>query len=166
MKELLEQYSAYHIWANRLLMDCILELPQDLQEKEIPSSFPSFRKTLLHMLAAEWAWWKRVTSDEPAIESVEQFTGSLEGLCSVLQKQSFLWNESLSKKTVAELEEMVTYKHGSGKTYTMPLYQIVLHVHNHGTYHRGQLVTMLREIGIDKIPQTDFSAWSRAQVRG
>ena len=165
MKELLEQYSSYHIWANRLLMDCILELPQDQQEKEIPSSFPSFRKTFLHMLSAELTWWKRVTSDKPSIESVEHFTGSLEGLCSVLQQQSFLWNEWISKRTGTELEEMITYTHASGKSYTMPLYQVVLHVHNHGTYHRGQLVTMLREIAVSKIPQTDFSAWSREQVR-
>jgi len=164
MKELLQQYSSYHIWANELLMHCILELPIEQQEKEIPSSFPSFYKTFHHMLMAECAWWKRVTIEKPAIESVDAFSGSLKELCAILQQQSQLWNVWISKRTVAELQGMITYTHASGKTYTMPLYQIVLHVHNHGTYHRGQLVTMLREIGVGEIPQTDFSAWSRLSI--
>jgi len=162
MKELLLQYSSYHIWANKLLMDSILELPTDQQEKEIPSSFPSFYKTFHHMLMAELAWWKRITDEKPVIESIDTFAGSLKDLCTVLQQQSLQWNEWLVNRTDTNLQEMITYTHASGKAYTMPLYQIVLHVHNHGTYHRGQLVTMLREIGVEKIPQTDFSAWSRS----
>ncbi|MGZ3851281.1 MAG: DinB family protein [Flavisolibacter sp.] len=38
---------------------------------------------------------------------------------------------------------------------------MLLHAFNHGTYHRGQLVNMLRQLGVDKIPGTDFIAWSR-----
>jgi len=45
--------------------------------------------------------------------------------------------------------------------YKQPVCQMILHVFNHGTYHRGQLVNMLRQLGIEKIPQTDFIVWSR-----
>lgn len=164
MKKLLEEYCSYHNWANKQLMDLILLLPADQQVREIPSSFPSFQKTLHHMLMAEWAWWKRVTTEKPAIDSIEPFNGTLKELCEVLQHQSLLWKDWVQKKANAELEGIVSYTHASGKTYTMPLYQIILHVHNHGTYHRGQLVTMLREIEVDKIPQTDFSAWTRVSA--
>jgi uncharacterized damage-inducible protein DinB len=41
------------------------------------------------------------------------------------------------------------------------VYQILLHLANHNTYHRGQLVNMLRQLGVEKIPQTDFVVWSR-----
>ncbi len=93
MKELLEQFSTYHIWANKQMMDCILALPAEMQVREVPSSFPSLHKTLRHMLFAEWVWWKRVTTDKPAVESFDEFAGDTSAHCAVLQKQSLLWNE-------------------------------------------------------------------------
>jgi len=48
-----------------------------------------------------------------------------------------------------------------GEHFKQPIYKMLLHVFNHGTYHRGQIVNMLRQLGIEKIPQTDFIVWSR-----
>jgi len=43
------------------------------------------------------------------------------------------------------------------------LFQILLHIFNHGTYHRGQLVTILQQLNIQNIPQTDFIVWTRKE---
>ena len=45
--------------------------------------------------------------------------------------------------------------------FKQPVWQMILHVFNHGTYHRGQLINMLRQLGVEKISQTDFIVWSR-----
>ena len=55
----------------------------------------------------------------------------------------------------------VHYKSLKGIPFSQPLYQLLLHVFNHATYHRGQLVTILRQLDVQNIPQTDFIAWSR-----
>jgi uncharacterized damage-inducible protein DinB len=47
-----------------------------------------------------------------------------------------------------------------GTQYKQPIWQMLLHVFNHATYHRGQVVNMLRQLGVDKIPSTDFSTWA------
>ena len=47
--------------------------------------------------------------------------------------------------------------------FKQPTWQMLLHVFNHGTYHRGQLVNMLRQLGVSRIPATDFALWSRGK---
>ena len=49
----------------------------------------------------------------------------------------------------------------SNKATTQARYGFILHAINHNTYHRGQIVTMLRQLGVEKIPATDFIVWSR-----
>ncbi len=53
------------------------------------------------------------------------------------------------------------YENSKGEQFKQPIFQMLLHVFNHGTYHRGQLVTMLRQLGVENIPATDFIVWSR-----
>jgi len=60
-----------------------------------------------------------------------------------------------------ELKKEFEYKNLKGLSYRSTIWQIVQHVFNHGTYHRGQLINMLRQLGVEKVPQTDFIIWSR-----
>ncbi|MGZ3844574.1 MAG: DinB family protein, partial [Flavisolibacter sp.] len=58
-------------------------------------------------------------------------------------------------------QHVFQYQNTKKEQFKQPIYQMLLHAFNHGTYHRGQLVNMLRQLGVDKIPGTDFIAWSR-----
>jgi uncharacterized damage-inducible protein DinB len=60
------------------------------------------------------------------------------------------------------LSENLAYKNLKGDPFVQPVSEILLHLPNHGTYHRGQLVTMLRQLGVEKIPQTDYILFSRS----
>ena len=65
----------------------------------------------------------------------------------------------MNNATDAALDHVFQYqtkKDNSNSRYTNDL-----HVFNHGTYHRGQLINMLRQLGVEKLPQTDFIVWSR-----
>lgn len=163
MKELLKQYAAYNIWASQRIFDVILSLPEEKQTAEIPSSFPSLYKTVLHMLDAENIWWQRLKLSERITVPSENFTGTMKELSDILLQQSKMWEEWVSNASDLSLEHVFQYYNNKKEYFKMPIYQMIHHVFNHGTYHRGQLVTMLRQLGEDKIPQIDFSLWTRGK---
>jgi uncharacterized damage-inducible protein DinB len=160
MKQLLQQYAAYNTWASKLLFERISKLSEEEINKEIASSFPSLYKTVQHMWLAEEAWWQRLKLVETIELKSEKFTGSFSELTANLAKQSQQWADWVDAATENQLTHVFAYIR-SKEQVKMPVYQMLQHVFNHATYHRGQLVTMLRQLGADKIPQTDFSAFCR-----
>ena len=83
MKELLKQYAAYNIWASQRIFGIILSLPEEKQITEVPSSFNSLYKTVLHMLDAENIWWQRMKLSERIIVPSENFSGTKIGRAHV-----------------------------------------------------------------------------------
>lgn len=160
MKELLQQLAAYNVWANQLLLELIYKLPEEQLQKELPSSFPSIHRTLLHMLDAESIWWQRMRLQENTIAPSASFNGSTIELGQQLQQQNRLWESWVLAATPAALDHVFLYYNSKREHFKQPIYQMITHVLNHGTYHRGQLVTMLRQLGVTKIPQTDFGYWA------
>ena len=161
MKDLLSQLAAYNIWANKKLLEVILALPTEKQKQEIPSSFNSLYITVLHMLSAESIWWQRMKLQERINSPMEIFKGSMQELASELLQQNRLWQEWVNNATEPMLEHVFQYYSNKRELFKQPINQMILHVFNHDTYHRGQLVNMLRQLGVEKIPQTDFIVWSR-----
>lgn len=161
MKELLKLYAAYNSWASQQLLNVILALPEEKQLEEVPSSFRSLFKTVIHMWDAESAWWQRMKMQERILIPGETFKGNMQELTSNLLQQSKQWEEWVNNASEMMLEHVFQYQNIKREQIKMPLYQMLHHVFNHGTYHRGQLVNMLRQLGVEKIPQTDFSFWTR-----
>lgn len=161
MKELLQQFSAYHIWANNLLIQTILQLPQEKHTAEVPSSFGSLYRTILHQWDAESMWWQRMKLEEHIQRPSATFNGPLKEVAESLQKQSNQWNAWVQAVQDHQLQHEFIYRNSKRESFKQPVYQVLLHLFNHGTYNRGQLVNMLRQLGIEKIPETDFIVWSR-----
>lgn len=161
MKDLLSQLAAYNIWANQKLLDVILAMPEEKQKQELPSSFKSLYTTALHMLSAESIWWQRMKLQERINSPMENFKGSMKELATELLQQNRQWQEWIKTATEPMLDHVFQYYNQQKESFKQPVFQMILHVFNHGTYHRGQLVNMLRQLGIEKIPQTDFIVWSR-----
>jgi uncharacterized damage-inducible protein DinB len=162
MKELLQQYAAYNVWANNILLQRVSELREEKIMQEIASSFPSLYKTVAHMWFAEEAWWQRVTPVENAVLQSKNFTGSFSGLCNELAQQSRQWAAWVDSADENKLNQVFNYIRNK-EPQQMKVQDMLLHLFNHGTFHRGQLVTLLRQLGEDKIPATDFVAWCRLQ---
>lgn len=160
MKELLQQYAAYNIWATKLLVDIINKLSDEEINKEIASSFPSLYKTMQHMWFAEEVWWKRMKLVENIELESKDFTGSFEEMANKLAKQSQQFDEWVNGATETQLQHVFAYVRNK-EQFKIPVYQMLQHVFNHATYHRGQMVTLLRQLGVDKIPSTDFSTFLR-----
>ncbi|HEX5654953.1 MAG TPA: DinB family protein [Chitinophagaceae bacterium] len=159
MKELLQQLASYNSWANQRLMDFILTLPEEKQQAEIPSSFNSLQKTILHMWDAESIWWQRMKLHERFVRPSDNFKGSTRDVVNGLMSQCRLWEGWVKNAAPHVLDHVFEYRNNKKEQVKLPIYQMLLHVFNHDTYHRGQLVNMLRQLGAEKLPQTDFAAW-------
>jgi uncharacterized damage-inducible protein DinB len=163
MKELLKQMAAYNTWATQKILDVINALPEEKQKAELPSSFKSLYSTVLHIWDAESIWWQRFKMHERIIVPSENFNGSIQDISNGLLAQSALWKDWVDNATDMALEHVFQYYNNKKELFKQPTWQMILHVFNHGTYHRGQLINMLRQLGIDKLPQTDFIIWNRGK---
>ena len=165
MKELLKQYAAYNCWASQRIIDVLLTLPEEKQMAEVPSSLNSLYKTVLHMWDAESIWWQRMKMQERLVVQSENFMGNLQDAANGLLNQSKLWNDWVNNASDLSLEHVFQYYNNKKEYFKQPVYQMIQHVFNHGTYHRGQLINMLRQLGIEKLPATDFIIWARSQKK-
>lgn len=161
MKQLLASFAQYEYWANKQLLEVILSLSEEQQLQEIKSSFPSIQKTLLHMWDASSIWWQRLHKTEQLEVPSLSFHPAMNDIVQGLLKQNQQWIEWVNTATDEDLVFILAYKTLKGDLFEQPVKEIVLHLNNHGTYHRGQLVTMLRQVGVEKIPQTDYILFSR-----
>jgi uncharacterized damage-inducible protein DinB len=162
MKELLQQYAAYNIWANKLLVDRISKLSDEEINREIVSSFPSLYKTMQHMWLAEEVWWKRLKLMENIVLESALFAGPFSEMVDILAKQSHQYKEWIDGATETQLVHVFAYIRNK-EQHKMPVYQMLLHVFNHASYHRGQLVTLLNQLGAGKIPDTDFFTFCKVK---
>lgn len=161
MKELLLQYAAYNTWANQQLMAVMNTLPPEMLTSTVPSSFNSLHQTVLHLLDAESIWWQRLKLQERIDRPSEAFDGSTQEALQALLQQNIQWQQWVQDATERMLQHVFHYQNSKREQFKQPVYQMLLHLFNHGTYHRGQIINMLRQLGVEKLPATDFIIWSR-----
>ena len=156
MKELLDQYTAYNLWANKSITDLILSLDVAQHHQKVESSFPTLYATVHHMWVAETAWWQRVKSQDKIIIPSETENPTMENVVQGLIHQSEQWVEWVNNNSEMILKQEYSFQNSKNELFKQAIFETVMHVMNHSTYHRGQLVTMMRTLGIKTIPQTDF----------
>ena len=161
MKEILQQLASYNTWANQRFADFIQPLDLQLLEQNLPSSFKSIHHTFLHMWDAESIWWQRLKLQEVVMAPSANFKGSTKDVAAALVHQNRLWENWVINASDSALQHVFFYRNSKKEQFKQPVFQVLLQVFNHGTYHRGQLVNMFRQLQIEKIPQTDFIVWSR-----
>lgn len=163
MKELLQQYAAYNLWANQKMIDALNLLSEEQIHQEITSSFSSIYKTVLHLCDGESIWWQRLKLQEHIEVPSHTFTGDFAALQKLLLTQSKQWEDWVNNAGEHQLLHVFRYQHTKAEQLKRQVCQVLLHLFNHNAYHRGQLVTMLRQLGVTKIPATDFNAYLRSR---
>jgi uncharacterized damage-inducible protein DinB len=162
MKELLLQYAQYNVWANKLMIDVLVKLEDGAAEQELVSSFPSLLKTVTHTWSAESIWLQRLLLVEHPVWQEGDFNGTIGDACKEWQAASAGLIQFVEKQYDDKaLQHVLQFYDRQKNSHKMPVYQVLQHVFNHSTYHRGQLVTMLRQVGQTKIPGTDFITFAR-----
>jgi len=162
LKQQLSKLSQYNRWANERCAGYILLAGEPVADQLLVSSFPTIRKTIYHIWDAELVWIKRLHGKTIASWPPSAgFTGSLEegilGLLSVSDEFT-----GFIKSTSDEgLQEMMDYTTSGKKTFTNKACDMITHCFNHSTYHRGQVITMLRSAGFTAVGSTDFITYCR-----
>jgi uncharacterized damage-inducible protein DinB len=154
MNALLEQLN-YDCWANLRLIDALKELdPQSFRQK-IASSFPSVHQTLVHILWAEELWLERWQgrSFVPSLDP-EDFP-SLQIVRTKLLDIHAKQLQFLTGLPAGAADQVVGYVNFRGQRWEYTLRQMVQHLTMHSAYHRGQLATLLRQLGPIP-PSTDY----------
>jgi uncharacterized damage-inducible protein DinB len=132
----------------------------EIFRKDMASSFPSIEKTILHMCDAEAIWLQRLEWKEVREIPSVNFKGDKDQLLQLwIQGAAGFLNYITENRH--DLAGQINYRDLKGNPYSQKRYEIAAHVCHHSTYHRGQIVTMLRQCGETEIPQTDLIAWYR-----
>jgi len=162
---LLKNYAAFNLWANRRLVEWIQKYPVELKERETPSSFPSLKLTLLHIWSAEKVWMERLQQVPPELFLALTFTGSSEEVCAGLLQNSAVLANYIEAQEQSYFDEVCDFRRLDGTEDRRERSEMLLHCVQHSTYHRGQLVTMGRAVGLIHPPKTDYMAFGRVREK-
>jgi uncharacterized damage-inducible protein DinB len=153
----------YNSWANRRTLDACAALSSEQFTRDMGSSFRSVRDTLVHLMLVEWLWLERwhgrsPTSFAPAADFPN--VDSVRARWAEIARDLLDYIASLTQE---EVQRVVQHKTTAGVPQAAPLWQMLQHLLNHGTYHRGQVTTLLRQLGA-KANGTDLITFYRERA--
>ena len=156
------QYALYNVWANKRIIEVLYALAEKQVDLEIISSFPSLRKTVYHTWSAEDIWLQRLQQVTEPVWLAGSYTGTFSEACDCWGRCSEAFAELLDRHADDNsLKEVIHYLDLKKNLHSTPVFDILHHVFNHSTYHRGQIVSILRQLGVQEIPGTDFIGYIR-----
>jgi uncharacterized damage-inducible protein DinB len=160
----LRNFFAFERWANRTILESVAVLTPEEYARPIGGSFGSVQGTLFHIFGADWVWLERFHGRSPrAMPEGEDLT-ALEALARKWREVEAGQDAFLAALTQERMEEPLSYVAFSGDSFTRRLGDALLHLANHGTYHRGQVATLLRQLG-RTAASTDYLRFLDAQER-
>ena len=159
-KEDLDRLLEYTVWANHRVMRAAATLEVDDFKRDLGSSHGGVRGTLTHMMGAEWIWLERFKGVSPTRgldESEFADVVALRDRWTLIEEHRADWFRSLRAEDAAA---PVAFRTLAGAAFEAPLWELLQHVANHSSYHRGQVVTLLRQLGARAVG-TDLLFWDR-----
>lgn len=137
----------YHYWARDRQLQACAALTDEQFLRPLGGSFPSLRDTLAHLVAVEWLWLERWRGRSPrSLIPAEDFP-SLDALTGRWHAVELEMKAYLAGLHEDDLNCPTTCVSTRGQEWTYPLWRMIVHLLNHQTYHRGQVTTLLRQLG-------------------
>ena len=143
----IETLFAYNRWANARVLDAAAKLTPEQFTRDLRSSHHSVRDTLVHIISGEWIWlmWWQGKSPKEMFDPAEfPAMAALRARWAQVEREQA---EFVGEATDESLRQEIRYTNLRGESYAYPLWQMMHHIANHSTFHRGQVVTMLRQLG-------------------
>lgn len=154
---LTHNYASYNEWANHKIANWLNDQNEELLYKETPSSYKSIDHTLQHILKAQTFWLSFITETELTGFSWRMTDGVVKEILNELKNNSSAMKRDFTAFSEAELNKNLILNTRWAQN-ELCRYEYILHVINHTTYHRGQLITMARCLGITEgVPNTDYN---------
>lgn len=161
-REYIRTLYAYNRWANHRIVGSAAELDAEQFIRDLASSYRSVRDTLRHILMAEWLWLMRWHGSSPMQSELPDFDkfATLDAIVDRWGEVEAEYELFIDTLTDARLRENLSYRNTRGEPFTQPLWHQMCHVPNHSSYHRGQITTMVRQLGATPAV-TDFIVFLR-----
>jgi uncharacterized damage-inducible protein DinB len=161
MQDTLASMFEFNRWADERLLTACGQLTDEQYAREIGGSFPSIRATVAHHAGALWTWARRFDGGEvKALPTAAEVPDIATALRLIAEAHETLMREA--NRPAGELNQIFTFRRINGQIVSLPHWAALRHVVNHGTYHRGQISNMLRQVGAAP-PSTDVLLWAIEQ---
>ncbi|MGE5692159.1 MAG: DinB family protein [Candidatus Zixiibacteriota bacterium] len=145
----------FNRWANGRVLEAAEKLSLEQLTKDLKNSFPSVRDTMVHIMAAEWIWLERWKGTSPrALLDAAEFP-TVPAIRNRWAEIEHGQKNFLAEASAESPQKVVAYLNLRGQRWEYPLWQMLQHLVNHSTYHRGQITTMLRQLGAQPV-ETDL----------
>ena len=152
----IKNYAQYNVWANQRIATFVSMQPPYLMQKEVSSSFNSVWKTIEHLYQAESFWILLITQaydfDNPQPEKKLHPEHNL----NEFMTQTKRLNELVQNLGYMELQTEILTPFSVNR---FPILDLLHHVFNHATQHRGQLITIFRQLGMVDLPNLDYNEY-------
>ena len=154
----------YHYWARDRLLEAVAPLTHQQLAADRGNSFPSIHATLVHLYGADWIWHSRWEGVSPtALPAASEFA-DLAAVRAAWQDIEAHVRALVTRLGEDGIQRPLEYRGPNGVLQAQPFWQMFQHLVNHGSYHRGQITTMLRQIGAAPPKSLDLIAFYREQA--
>jgi uncharacterized damage-inducible protein DinB len=161
----MRQLYDYNAWANRRALEAASALTEEQFTRVLGSSFASVRDTLVHIYSGEWVWLERFQGRTPTAFPDAKPFNTVATLREHWISQEAKLLGFVAGLTQRDLDCVIEYRTFKFGVYRNLLWQSLRHVVNHGSYHRGQVTTLLRQLGAQPI-LTDLMHFYRERSAG
>ena len=153
----------FHYWARDRVLDAAAALAPDQFTRDMGGSFRSIRDTLVHLYSAESVWLQRWQGISPAVPIAAEEFSDVVTLRKAWGTQEARMRAHLDSVGEKGLDLVIEYRMLNGEPGASVFWHMLQHVVNHGTYHRGQVITMLRQLGAAPPKSVDLIAFYRTR---
>lgn len=153
----------YDAWANARTLKACAALTQEQFTRNLGNSFGSVRDTLVHIVGAQMIWLERLHGGSPAgLPKPDAYPDMAAVQAQYAETESKL-SSYVRGLSVADLERFHEYRNLKGTLFRDQIGHILQHIANHGSYHRGQVTTLLRQLGATPV-STDMIGFYRERA--
>ena len=166
-KQYFTELAEFNIWANNKFINWLYIITDEQWKQPVESSFANIYETVLHLASSDMVWVDRLEQKHNADFDYlpKTFKGSKADLLEIWKTGALRFKNFVVNFPEDKLSEGLAFNNSKGIAHLQPYYQLFAHIVNHATYHRGQLVTMLREVGYTNLGSTDMTTYFRLQTK-
>jgi uncharacterized damage-inducible protein DinB len=153
----------YHYWARDRLLKAVEPLTPEQFTKELGNSFSSIRDTLVHLCGADWIWVSRWEGVSPGALPGTSGFDDLPSVRAAWAEQERRIRTLIDRLGEEGIQGTFSYMR-NGQPHANVFWQMLQHLVNHGSYHRGQVTTMLRQLGAAPAESMDLITFYRERA--
>lgn len=158
-KQYFIELAKYNNWTDSLVIEWLTQINDKQWEQPIESSFCSIRQTTIHTVSAKRIWLDFWMKTPNPVYLSSEFNGTKNELIDIWKTVSTNFQKVIENYPEEDYLKPVIFTYPNGKQGQMIFWQTFSHFVNHATYHRGQLVTMLRQTGFINFSSTDLATY-------